>query len=125
MRKLIKVDAKNTKPFKCGSEEAFRLLFTMIMNDKETRFLFGATSEGSISLYINSRDFCKTISEYKYSDKPEDIFNENYFGLDSKKQEELLIEHYQNPMNIHQSFMKEYGDEAKLTQLPPPGTTAA
>jgi len=117
VKNLITVSTKNTKSFKCCSDEAFRLLFTMIMSDQETSFWFGTTSDGPISLYINSGDFCKTISEYKHSDKLEDIFNENYFVLDSKRQEELALDFYQNPMNIHQSFMKEYGDEAKTFWL--------
>jgi hypothetical protein len=111
---IITVKSKNTQAFRFGRDEAFRLLFTMIMSDKDTEFWFGITSDGDVSLHINCADFCKSIAEYQVSDKPEQIWIGGYFErLSAEGKKEKLNDFYKNPMNIHQAFMKEYGDQAK------------
>lgn len=86
---LVTIHSKNAKAFHVLCEEAFRLLFTMIMSDKKTAFWFGTDSTGNISLYINSADFCQSIEKYAFSDKTENI------------------------VNVHQVYMNKYGNQAK------------
>lgn len=110
----ISIKSKNAKAFYASREEAFRLLFTMIMSNQNTKFWFGATWDGDVTLYINEGiEGEKSIEQYSCSPDSKNIFNDKFFSLSDNQQSKKLEEYFENPRNIHHRFMRDFGDQAK------------